>query len=453
VIGKILGNYRITQKLGEGGVGEVWKAIDKTLDREVALKILRPELAAQESVVARFRTEALALARLNHPNVATIHGFHDDGGTSFIVMEYIPGQTLYTIVRGFGPMQSERALPLFFQVLDAIGHAHENGIVHRDLKASNVMISHHGAVKMLDFGIARVAGSLHLTQGPSSLGTPAWMAPEQVRGEEADARTDIYALGLLLYWLVTARLPFESENHFDVQRAHVDTPPPSPRHFAANLPIATEKAILRALAKPRAERFANVGALRLALGEGFTAADTIPLLTDTMLHPIHRTLRFDADGELEETRSSLAPLPERAEAIVAPREVPAARELVGSEAPPVVRAPVSPAPPRAAKPQRATRSQWLTMAIAALVAVFAIAAGLRALRPAPVAPDAPGLVIASEPEVPAPVRAEIAPAASAAPPASAAPAKTNRVSAAANAKRKPATSGTPRGDDGWVIKR
>ncbi|RIK92999.1 MAG: hypothetical protein DCC71_24260, partial [Proteobacteria bacterium] len=269
MIGSVLGNYRITQKLGQGGVGEVWKALDLSLDREVALKVLRRELAAVPDLVARFRTEALALARLNHPNVATIHGFHTARETTFIVMEYIPGQTLDALVRSFGPMRCARALPLFAQVLDAIGHAHEHGLVHRDLKASNVMLSHLGAVKMLDFGIARVPGSAHLTKDTHSVGTPAWMAPEQIRGEEVCVRTDVYALGLLLYWLVTARLPFAAQSHFELERAHVEEPPPSPRQFAPDLPEPVERAILRALSKPRIERFANVGELRGALGEGF----------------------------------------------------------------------------------------------------------------------------------------------------------------------------------------
>jgi serine/threonine-protein kinase len=282
LIGSVLGNYRIVQKLGQGGVGDVWKAVDLTLDREVALKVLRPELAAAPEVVARFRTEALALARLNHPNVATIHGFHTEDGTPFIVMEYIAGQTLDALVRGFGPMRSARALPIFFQVLEAMQHAHDHGLVHRDLKASNVMLSALGVVKMLDFGIARIAGSAHLTKGTHSIGTPAWMAPEQIRGEEADARTDVYALGLLLYWIVTARLPFEGMSHYELQRAHVEQAPPSPKQFAPDLPEPVEKVILRALAKRREERFASVAELRAALGEGFVPSVTAPLGLSTL---------------------------------------------------------------------------------------------------------------------------------------------------------------------------
>jgi serine/threonine protein kinase len=289
LIGSVLGNYRIAQKLGQGGAGDVWKAVDLTLDREVALKILRPELAADPEVVARFRTEALALARLNHPNVATIYGFHTEDGTPFIVMEYIAGQTLEALVRSFGPMRITRALPIFSQVLAAVQHAHDNGLVHRDLKASNVMLSSLGVVKMLDFGIARLLGSEHLTLGTHSIGTPAWMAPEQIRGEEADVRTDVYALGLLLYWIVTARLPFQGRSHYELQRAHVEEAPPPPRQFAPDLPESVEKTILRALAKRREERFASIAELRAALGEGSVPAATLPLGSD----PLEETLAYE----------------------------------------------------------------------------------------------------------------------------------------------------------------
>lgn len=420
MIGNTLGNYRITQKIGQGGVGEVWKAVDLTLDREVALKVLRPELAAQEGVVARFRTEALALARLNHPNVATIHGFQTDGGTPTIVMEYIPGQTLHALVRGFGPMQCERALPLFFQVLDAIGHAHDHGIVHRDLKASNVMLSHQGIVKMLDFGIARVVGSVHLTQGPSSFGTPSWMAPEQVRGEEADVRTDVYALGLLLYWLVTARMPFEGDNPFDIQRAHVDTAPPSPREFAPALPETIEKAILRALAKQREERFPSAAAMRAAVSEGFAAAITVPLSSHAIDHEVTQTL-----GAIDDPPELFV-------------------------APPTVEIPALAAEPIEVSPERVQRISWIPLAVGALLLVLAIATLARSLREPVAAPSAPTAAAATEaPLVRAPEPVAIAPA----------PTEPKRAPApkpkASSPKRKAATpaAGANQGDEGWVIKR
>jgi len=451
VIGNILGNYRITQKIGQGGVGEVWKAVDLSLDRDVALKFLRPELAAQAAVVARFRTEALALARLNHPNVATIHGFHTEGGTPFIVMEYIPGQTLHALVRGFGPMQSTRALPLFFQVLDAIEHAHDHGIVHRDLKASNVMLSHLGAVKMLDFGIARVIGSTDLTQGPHSFGTPAWMAPEQVRGEKADVRTDVYALGLLLYWLTTARLPFDGDNDFQLQHAHIEEEPPPPRRFAPTLPETIEKSILRALAKERTERFASVAEMRLALGEGFVASLTVPFLSDTIDETVTRTLALADETELEEPRERLHHSP--ALDVPAPTVViPDAADCETPAGPQVDRSP--PVAAFRSTRERAPNSRWLLAAAAAVLIALAVAAEIRALRdPRASLPDASGGVVAEEPDIhvhePAAIsRAKPGPGLAPSPPPGSA-----RAPKVPSPKRKAATRGPSRGEDEWVIKR
>jgi serine/threonine-protein kinase len=436
LVGKSLGNYRITQKIGQGGVGEVWKAVDLDLDREVALKILRPELAALDGVVARFRTEALALARLNHPNVATIHGFHTEGGTPFIVMEYIPGQTLHALVRGFGPMHSVRALPLFFAVLDAIEHAHASGIVHRDLKASNVMLSHQGAVKMLDFGIARIRGSVQLTQGPRSMGTPSWMAPEQVRGEEADVRTDVYALGLLLYWLVTARLPFQSDNQFEIQRAHVEDVPPSPRDFAPGLPERIEKAILRALAKQPAERFASAAEMRGALAEDVVLDVTRPFLSQ-IDETVSRTLSVADEAALDATREPPGPR-SASDVPAATVESPIAKDFVvpapvADDAPTVIA-------PHAATPERARSMRWLPFAVALLIAALAVAAGLHLLRqPAAEHPTAAPAATAVAPVAPAPATT---------PP----PAPAYRQSAP-SPKRKAATHEASSGDDGWAIKR
>jgi len=388
LVGKVLGNYRIMQKLGQGGVGEVWKAVDLSLDREVALKILRPELAAVPDVVARFRTEALALARLNHPNVATIHGFHMDGKTPFIVMELIFGQTLHGLVRGFGPMRSARALPLYFQVLDAIQHAHDHGIVHRDLKASNVMLSQLGVVKILDFGIARIVGGAQLTQGSHNIGTPAWMAPEQVLGEGADVRTDVYALGLLLYWLVTARLPFQADSLYEVQRAHVVHAPPPPREFAPDLPDPIEKMILRALAKRRPERFASVAEMRAALAEGFVPDLTVPISFKSSEETISRRRPF----ELARDTVSIRTLPDATSgALQGDLNTTQALPSTALEELALARAPGSHWPPR--------------LAFVLLLVGLALATGLSVLRHRSASTEAPS--------VPAPLEFPGTPAAAA----------------------------------------
>jgi serine/threonine-protein kinase len=469
LIGTVFGHYRVTQKLGQGGVGDVWKAIDLSLDREVALKVLRPELAAQPEVVARFRAEALALAKLNHPNIATIHGFHVEGAAPFMVMEYVHGQTLHALVRGFGRMDVQRAIPLFLQVLDGIQHAHEHGIVHRDLKASNVMLSQSGVVKVLDFGIARRVGSVHLTRGSHSLGTPTWMAPEQVRGEETDARTDVYALGLLLYWLVAARLPFEGETEFVVQRAHLEQEPPSPRSFAPDLPRPIEQAILRALAKERARRCPSVAQLRFELGEAFEPGVTrpLPILSRESASPQDvedEITRLTSTGGRAAADPAPAVPPTRllegdggaaAGAAAAPqREEPAPRARVARREALPFGAPLS--------TRRATaRTRWLGWAAAALVAAFVLV-GLHvaAARDVPdrASPLAPSPLESSVPKGPDPAKLESEATREHARPAAGGSAQTarNRVQPHASPERvdsRKASSTRSRSEDAWVIRR
>lgn len=442
MIGNTLGNYQIIQKIGQGGVGEVWKAVDLSLHREVALKILRPDLAARSDVVARFRSEALTLARLNHPNVATIHGFHTEGGVPFIVMEYIPGQTLHMIVRGFGPMQSERALPLFFQILDAVQHAHDSGIVHRDLKASNVMMNHLGVIKMLDLGLARVLGTAHLTQGLHSLGTPSWMAPEQIRGEEADVRTDVYALGLLLYWLLTARLPFEGDNAYLLQRAHLEESPPSPRSFTPGLSETIDKTILRSLAKERSERFPNVAELRRALGEGFVPQNTVPFLTYTIDESVAHTLTFADECRIETKRES-APAELRAQADTHAVAAAAECQTTASQA----TLPVLPSPPlpMPARPRR------LRLAVATLALAVVVAAVVLTLsRREPPLPN-PGADVVAENRAAIPEAVAQAPAP---PPAAKAPDREQvPASRAPSQSHQPVPRKPSHGGNGWSIKR
>jgi serine/threonine-protein kinase len=277
LVGKTIGNYRIEEKLGEGGVGLVFRGTDLTLDRPVALKVLRAEFAARDGVVGRFRSEALTLARLNHPNVATLYSFVCEGDLLMMVMEFVQGQTFEHMVHAFGPMRFQRAIPLFFQALDGIEFAHEHGIVHRDIKGSNVMLNHLGVVKVMDFGIARVLGSVHLTQNEQRVGTPAFMAPEQIRGEEADVRSDVYSLGLLLYLLLTGKAPFSAKSDYELCRMHLEQAPPSPRTIAGDIPDAIEHAVLRALAKSPEERFASVREFRGKLSIGFVPKLATPI--------------------------------------------------------------------------------------------------------------------------------------------------------------------------------
>lgn len=264
MIGTTVGKYRIVGVLGRGGMGTVYKAVDETLGREVAVKVLNADLLAPDRV-ARFKAEAVTLARLSHPHIAHVYELASSGESLLMVMECIQGETLEQLVARHGPLPIDRAVRIVAQVLDGLQHAHRAGIVHRDLKPANLMVTASGDVKVMDFGIARVQGATRLTGEGYMLGTPAYMAPEQVRGDEVDARTDLYAMGVVLYQLVTGRLPFEADTTVAMIQKQLNEPPTPARQHRSDLPPWLDDVLARALAKSPAERFQSSEDLRLAL--------------------------------------------------------------------------------------------------------------------------------------------------------------------------------------------
>lgn len=259
MIGRIVGNYKIIQALGEGGVGMVYKGVDTMLDREVAIKVLRPELASQTSVVERFRSEAVTLAKLSHPNIATLFSLFRDGQDLIMVLEFIKGETLDHTLHRRGKIHTDEAIPIFCQALEGINYAHKLGIVHRDIKPGNMMLAEDGTLKVLDFGIARLLGSTRMTRIGNVIGTLEYMSPEQVRGLETDARSDVYGMGIMLYEMLTGRLPFESENDFALMKMQTENMPVPPRQLNGEIPVEVENAIMKSVAKNPNERFQSAG--------------------------------------------------------------------------------------------------------------------------------------------------------------------------------------------------
>ncbi|HVQ38496.1 MAG TPA: serine/threonine-protein kinase, partial [Pyrinomonadaceae bacterium] len=235
------------------------------LDREVAIKMLRPELARQAQVVERFRSEAVTLAKLNHPNIATLYSFQRQNDDFFMVMEYVSGETLDDLIRRQGAMPTEHAISLFSQALEGIGRAHKLVIIHRDIKPANMMLTEDGSIKVMDFGIARVLGTARMTRQGNIVGTIEYMSPEAIQGADVDARSDIYSLGILLYEMLTGRVPFVNDTEYSLMMAQINEPPPPPRTFAPHIPAHIEQAVMKALAKRPDDRFQSVGDFRRAL--------------------------------------------------------------------------------------------------------------------------------------------------------------------------------------------
>jgi serine/threonine protein kinase len=265
VIGNVVANYKIVEKLGEGGMGAVYKAIDFMTEREVAIKMLRPDLTRQVGVVARFRSEAKALAKLNHPNIATMYSFFRQGDDFFMAMELVRGETLADLILRSGTISCDAAISMFRHVLEGLSYAHQNGVVHRDIKPSNIMLTTDGSVKLMDFGIARVMGTERMTVQGGLIGTLEYMSPEQIQGLECDPRSDIYSLGIVLFEMLSGRLPFSGSNEYELMKAQVEKSAPSLRSFVPHIPSAVEKAITRALAKRPELRFQTVSEFRNAV--------------------------------------------------------------------------------------------------------------------------------------------------------------------------------------------
>jgi serine/threonine protein kinase len=265
MIGKLVGGYKILEKVGEGGMGEVFRGLDEMLEREVAIKVLRPEFARRQDIVERFRTEAIALARLSHPNILMLYSFFRHEEQYFMVLEFVRGETLDKLIARRGAVSWRKAISLICQALDGLEHAHEWGVVHRDLKPANLILTSAGTLKVMDFGIARILEKARTTRTGQLFGTLEYMSPEQIQGWETDARSDLYSLGAVLYELLTGHPPFQSSSDYGLIRSQVEELPRSPCALMPQIPAALEAVVMRALAKLPQDRFPHAAGLRAVL--------------------------------------------------------------------------------------------------------------------------------------------------------------------------------------------
>ncbi len=262
----LAGRYVIEDHIAAGGMASVWKARDEVLARTVAIKVLRDELAERADFRERFHREAVAAARLNHPAIISIFDTGIDDGVAFIVMEHFPGRTLAQVLADQGPLDDGRAISLMLPVLDALAYAHQEGVIHRDIKPGNIIVAPGDRVKVADFGIAKAMAGQDLTTTGKVLGTVRYLSPEQVTEGDVDGRSDLYSAGLVLYELVTGRPPFQGESEMATALMRLTADPLPPRSIVPGLRRDVEGAILRSLARRPEERFPSAEAMRAALG-------------------------------------------------------------------------------------------------------------------------------------------------------------------------------------------
>jgi eukaryotic-like serine/threonine-protein kinase len=330
------GRYELGRVLGRGGMAEVREARDVVLGRRVAVKILHPALAEDPAVIERFRREATTLAALNHPDLVGIFDAGSDGDSRYLVMEYLEGRTLADVLRQDGALDPATALAVGAHAASALEAVHRAGLVHRDVKPANIMIAPDGGVKLMDLGIARAADTTALTAASMVVGTAAYFSPEQAQGRAADARSDIYSLGCVVYEMITGRRPFEADSPVAMALQHVNARPDAPSALVAGLPEGLDDVLARALAKDPDLRHPSAAELardleRLGAGEPVAAPPA---------------------GALAATQAMTAPAPATA--------VQPATEMVAT---------ADPAPRRGANP-----ATWLLAALVAVVALAVLAA-------------------------------------------------------------------------------
>ncbi|MTH52695.1 Stk1 family PASTA domain-containing Ser/Thr kinase [Bacillus mangrovi] len=328
LIGKrISGRYRILEVIGGGGMANVYLAQDMILERKVAVKVLRFDFANDEDFIRRFRREAQSTTSLDHPNIVSIYDVGEEKGIYYIVMEYVAGTTLKQYIQNHAPLHPAEALDIMLQITSAIAHAHENYIVHRDIKPHNILINHDGTVKVTDFGIAMALSSATITHTNSVLGSVHYLSPEQARGGLATKKSDLYSLGIVLYEMLTGRVPYDGESAVSIALKHLQSETPSPERWNPSIPQSMSNAIMKAMAKDPFHRYESAEEmgedLRTALNADRLnekkyvipidddATKAIPVITDQYLSGSGETINHAPSQDRKQEAASQSNLKEK----------------------------------------------------------------------------------------------------------------------------------------------
>src|SRR5690242_4483092 len=285
--GQMLGPYRIISQVGKGGMANVYKAYQPSVDRYVAIKVLPSQLAESQEFATRFHQEARIIAKLEHPHILPVFDYGESDGVAYFVMRYLEAGTLKDKMEAGRPLPLKDIDRIFTQLADALSYAHTNGVIHRDLKPANALIDSHGNIFLTDFGIARLleSASPRLTQTDAIMGTPAYISPEQAQGNDVDQRSDIYSLGIILYEMVTGRVPFVADTPLAVLFKHISDPLPPPSLVKPDIAPVIEQVLLKALAKDPRDRFATAAEFVAAWERALRDRETVQRPPDAATLP------------------------------------------------------------------------------------------------------------------------------------------------------------------------